>query len=138
MLAASMMPCNMVTCWNSTYDMLAHALKYRQAVDLIMQQCDLRKYELSDNEWQVIQQLHDVLKVHAFHCIISLTSTFIRRSSKTPHSTLPGQPPTSPLSFRPWIISTPNLHNIPTTGNILHLFMLAFVWRNKHSTTTIV
>jgi len=59
-----MMPCDVTTCWNSTYNMLVFALKYREAIDEISGDRDMRKYELSEEEWELVQQLCDVLGVH--------------------------------------------------------------------------
>ena len=50
--------------------MLDYALEHREAVDAVTQWRDLglRKYELEDNEWVILQQLHDILKVRACAC----------------------------------------------------------------------
>lgn len=46
-------------------DMLAYALRHRQAVNSVTQDraLGLRKYELDDKEWDLLEQLHGVLKV---------------------------------------------------------------------------
>ena len=64
-MTVSLMPRDVSTQWNSTYDMLAYALKHRKAVDSITQgrELGLRKFELADHEWETVEQLHDVLKV---------------------------------------------------------------------------
>ena len=61
-----MMPQDVSTRWNSTYDMLNFALEYRLALDAIAGERDmkLRKYELKDAEWVIAKQLQDVLKVN--------------------------------------------------------------------------
>lgn len=61
----SLMPRDIATCWNSTFDLLVYALKHRKAVHLLTQWCELglRKFELSNNEWATIEQLHSILKV---------------------------------------------------------------------------
>jgi hypothetical protein len=61
------MPRDVATRWNSTFDMLDYALEHRKAVDTVMQRRDLhlRKYELADHEWEIVEQLRDVLKVRA-------------------------------------------------------------------------
>ncbi|KAF8548183.1 hypothetical protein OG21DRAFT_1423539 [Imleria badia] len=44
--------------------MLAYALKHRQAVDSVTQDCvlGLRSFELDNKEWNLLEQLHNVLK----------------------------------------------------------------------------
>ena len=60
-----MMPRDVSTRWNSTYDMLNFTLEYRVPIDEITSNRDLnlRKYELQDEEWVVAQNLRDTLKV---------------------------------------------------------------------------
>jgi hypothetical protein len=60
-----MMPRDVTTRWNSTYDMLNFALAFREALDTITGDKDmkLRKYEMDDEEWETAEQLRDVLKV---------------------------------------------------------------------------
>ncbi|KAJ8585006.1 hypothetical protein M405DRAFT_685010, partial [Rhizopogon salebrosus TDB-379] len=63
--AKTLMPRDVATRWNSTFDMLNYALEHREAVDAVTQRRDLglRKYELEDHEWAIAEQLRDVLKV---------------------------------------------------------------------------
>jgi hypothetical protein len=63
-----MMPRDVTTCWNLTYDMLVFALEYREALDLIMgnQKMKLRQYKLTEEDWQIAGKLHDVFKVHFY------------------------------------------------------------------------
>ena len=58
-------PRDVTTRWNSTYDMLNFALEYRKAIDVLTgdRQNQLRNYELSEREWTIAKQLCDVLKV---------------------------------------------------------------------------
>ena len=61
------MPRDVVTWWNSTYDMLEFALRYRASIDHITvnkKLPQLRKYELDEDEWEVIENLTSVLEVH--------------------------------------------------------------------------
>ena len=64
-LKVRMMPRNVSTCWNSTFDMLNFALDYRVPIDenTSNRQSNLRKYELQDEEWVVAKNLCDTLKV---------------------------------------------------------------------------
>ena len=60
-----MMPRDVRTRWNSTFDMLDFAVEYRDALDAITGDRDmkLRQYELSEEDWNIATQLRDVLKV---------------------------------------------------------------------------
>ena len=59
------MPRDVATRWNSTYDMLEFAIRYRSAIDDITgdKSANLRKYELDDDEWRIAVQLQNTLKV---------------------------------------------------------------------------
>ena len=63
-----MMPHDVSTRWNSTYDMLYFALDFRTAIDKMtaMRHLDLQKYELSPAEWGIAKELRDVLNVRPF------------------------------------------------------------------------
>lgn len=63
------MPCDIVTRWNSTYYMLHFATKYREVIDAMTADkvLKLRKYELDDEEWVIVEDLVLVLQVsHIF------------------------------------------------------------------------
>ena len=64
-LAKRVMPRDVSTRWNSTYDMLNFALDYRVPLDSITANRDmkLRQYELSREEWKIVGHLQSVLKV---------------------------------------------------------------------------
>jgi hypothetical protein len=66
-LKSRIMPRDVTTRWNSMYDMLEFALKYREAIDIITGDRDmkLRKYEMDEEEWEVARQLCQVLKVRS-------------------------------------------------------------------------
>jgi hypothetical protein len=74
-LKAHLIPCDVVTRWNSTYDMLAFALKYRPAIDTITadKALKLRKYELDhldDKDWNIVRDLVCVFEVSELeHCV---------------------------------------------------------------------
>ena len=60
-----MMPRDVPTRWNSTYDMLDFSVEYREAIDAITgnQKMKLRQYELDEEAWEIATKLRDVLKV---------------------------------------------------------------------------
>ena len=64
-LAEHMMPRDVSTCWNSTFDMLNFAIEHIAAINTITGDRDmkLRQYELSEDDWNFARQLRDVLKV---------------------------------------------------------------------------
>ena len=59
------MHCDVWTWWNSTYDMLKFALKYKEAIKMVTSDLnnDLCKYELNNEEWKLVRQLANTLKV---------------------------------------------------------------------------
>jgi hypothetical protein len=65
-LAERKMPRDVLTRWNSTYDMLDFAVGYQSAIDDMTgdKTMNLHKYELGDGEWKIAEQLRDTLKVH--------------------------------------------------------------------------
>ena len=65
-LSTHMMPCNVSTQWNSTFDMLDFAVNYHAALDTITSECNMKlwQFELSEEDWGTAVYLHDVLKVH--------------------------------------------------------------------------
>jgi hypothetical protein len=70
-----MMPRDVSTRWNSTYDMLEFAVEYREALDSITgnQRMKLRHYELSEEDWEIASKLRDVLKVsHSYYLFLSV------------------------------------------------------------------
>jgi len=71
-LPIRMMPWDVVTHWNSTFDMLVFTLEYRDTIDGITGNREMRKYELLEEEWGLVQQLGDVLQVCLAHFPILL------------------------------------------------------------------
>ena len=63
-LVAKIMPCNVSTRWNSTYDMLSFAIEYREAIESMTadRKSDLRKFELAEEEWVIAEEVRDTLK----------------------------------------------------------------------------
>lgn len=60
-----MMPRDVRTRWNSTHNMLEFALQYRKVLDVFCgdRSNGVRDYEMSRTEWEIAEQLCDVLKV---------------------------------------------------------------------------
>ena len=63
-----MMPRDVSTRWNSTYDMLEFACEYRAALNTMTADRDmnLRQFELGKKEWSMATELCDALRVHLF------------------------------------------------------------------------
>ena len=59
-----MMPCDVATQWNSTFDMLDFAVEHITAINTITADRDMKlgKYELSEGDWGIACKLRDVLK----------------------------------------------------------------------------
>jgi hypothetical protein len=72
-LSPRMMPRDVSTRWNSTYDMVEFTTEYRAALDIMTADCDmkLRQFELSKKEWSMVSELCEVLRVR-FHLYFSL------------------------------------------------------------------
>jgi hypothetical protein len=66
-LGRCVMPRDVATRWNSTYEMLDFAHKYRQAYNDITanRNMNMRTYELSNEDWKIVKDLAAVLKVRA-------------------------------------------------------------------------
>ena len=64
-LKMKLIPRDVVTHWNSTHDMMEFALKYRKPIDSIMadKSLSLRRYELDNDDWKVIEDLVAMLHV---------------------------------------------------------------------------
>jgi hypothetical protein len=75
-LGQRMMPRDVTTRWNSTYDMLEFAVDYREAIDSITGnlKMKLRQYELSEEDWEIATKLRDVLKVSFFYFLLFFVS----------------------------------------------------------------
>jgi hypothetical protein len=76
-LPSRMMPCDVATCWNSTYDMPDFAIQFCLAINSMteVQNLDLCKLELVSEEWEIATSLRDVLKVSHSPCFLSLNLT---------------------------------------------------------------
>jgi hypothetical protein len=64
-LKARLIPRNIVTRWNSTYDMMRFVLNYRRAIDAIIakKELRLRRFELDDEDWRIVEDLVSILEV---------------------------------------------------------------------------
>ena len=81
------MPRDVTTRWNSTYDMLSFAVKYRKAIEHITSDLknDLRKYELTDTEWWIADELKETLKVSfLFTSSYCLIRTVMQQTNDVP------------------------------------------------------
>jgi hypothetical protein len=64
-LNSRLIPRDVVTQWNSTFDMLQFSLEYRAPIDMITadKQLKLRKYELDEEDWLIVYELVSILQV---------------------------------------------------------------------------
>jgi hypothetical protein len=64
-LDARIMPCDVRTRWNATFDMLEFAYEYKEAINQITDRHEmkLRGYEIEPHEWDIVKQLRDILGV---------------------------------------------------------------------------
>ena len=62
-LKSRILPCDIVTRWNSTYYMLDLAIKYRAVIDAMMadKSLKLQRFELEMEEWAIAKNLVAVL-----------------------------------------------------------------------------
>jgi hypothetical protein len=64
-LGACMMPWDVLTRWNSTFNMLMFAIDYCLAINTIIAECSIKlhDYELRKEKWKLAKELYEVLKV---------------------------------------------------------------------------
>jgi hypothetical protein len=64
-LPVKIMPHDVSTRWNSTYDMLCFAIEYCAAIKKVTAERgnNLRQFELTEEEWTIAKELRDILKV---------------------------------------------------------------------------
>jgi hypothetical protein len=59
-----MIPRDVSTRWNSTFDLLIFAKQYRKAIDTMVEEHDdLEDLKLSRRDWKVVDELADILEV---------------------------------------------------------------------------
>ncbi|KAJ7504730.1 hypothetical protein B0H11DRAFT_1709474, partial [Mycena galericulata] len=58
-MAVRLLPRDVRTRWNSTYDMLVVAVQYKDVVNMVTadRNLPLRKYELSDSDWMIVEDM---------------------------------------------------------------------------------
>lgn len=54
--------------------MLVFAIEYRKAIDEISGDKEMRKYELDEEEWTIVQQLCDILEVHCSFVVMVIST----------------------------------------------------------------
>ena len=64
-LEQKLLPRDVRTRWNSTYDMLVVGIEYKEALKKFCADADhgLRDFEMSAAEWEIAAQIRDALKV---------------------------------------------------------------------------
>ena len=69
------MPRDIRTHWNAIYNMLDFTYQYKKAINKITDIRDMKLclYELEAHEWEVVQQLRDLLKVSIFFVLYQLS-----------------------------------------------------------------
>ena len=114
-LPINIMPWDVSTRWNSTYDMLSFAVQYWWAIKHITsdQRNDLWESKLLEDEWEIAE---DMLKVHGSHVTCGCTEQYVSRSWRMRLSTSRVELPTCLLWSQPWItliLPSPPLHFPP-------------------------
>ena len=82
-----MIPHDIHTCWNATYNMLDFAYQYKKAINKItdIQDIKLCLYEIEAHEWEIVWQLCDMLKVSKFFLGSYVGSSLFPRFSRMRH-----------------------------------------------------
>ena len=77
-LDLKLVPHDVATYWNSTYNMLSFVLEHQKAIENYTDdwQNNLQKFELTLEEWRVVKQLCDILEVSSFQRLLSNYSQF--------------------------------------------------------------
>ncbi|KAJ7831096.1 hypothetical protein B0H13DRAFT_1582379, partial [Mycena leptocephala] len=66
-MAVRLLPRDVRTRWNSTYDMLVVAVQYKDVVNAVTadRNLPLRKYELSDSDWMIVEDMRTMNKYYS-------------------------------------------------------------------------
>jgi len=77
-LKPRLIPHDVVTWWNSTFDMMDFAWKYCEPIDKITadKKLKLHCYKLDNDDWLIIQDLLALLQVSLF-CCLSCTILYV-------------------------------------------------------------
>ncbi|KAJ7230511.1 hypothetical protein GGX14DRAFT_344673, partial [Mycena pura] len=64
--SSRLIPCDVRTRWNSLCDMLVVAIEYEEVVNVITRDrnLDLSKYDVTDAEWSILEDMVYTLKLH--------------------------------------------------------------------------
>jgi hypothetical protein len=117
-------PRDVVTRWNSTYDMLSFALDYRQAIDAMTgdKSLKLRTLELEDEEWRIVDDLVKILSVTTVVYHPLMTLTLLHRYTKRQRFISPKILPVSrrlSLSWIGWLrLSNPRMQSRTTLRSL--------------------
>ncbi len=105
---AWLIPQDVHTCWNVTYNMLDFAYQYKKAINKItdIQEMKLHAYKIELHKWEIVKQLRDLLKVSNITFVPSDLMFFIRFSKMLLCSFRMAAHLTLHLSSLPWITST--------------------------------
>jgi hypothetical protein len=70
-LKERLIPRDIVTRWNSTYDMMHFVLTYKKVINHVTadKALKLRKYELNNNNWTIVEDLVSILEVRSLYSI---------------------------------------------------------------------
>lgn len=97
------MPRRVETWWNSTFTMIDFACDYREVIDKFTEyrEHDLRRLEVSGEEWKLAEELRDVLQVsHSWCSMLSISDSYDLNVCQLDHLGL-----SPPLSTRSSCIS---------------------------------
>lgn len=139
-LSKRMVPRDVETRWNYTYEMLSFAYVYREAYNELTGNRDMkmRAYELEDEEWEIVNQLAKVLKVR--HCLFFFlewqTNIDPSRFSKMPHCIFRAQPQTLQRLSQPWIVLTNTSPPLQQTTPFRHASKGRLLLASAFSTST--